>query len=162
MKTAYIGIDPGASGAIAVIDSDLKLVVLRLQKVTDKDVSNFLQEISFNYDRVFCVKEKVWAMPAKNPDGTMRTMGAQTMFEFGLNNGFILGLLTAWNIAYEEKTPQTWMKLFSMKREKEESQTDYKRKLKEQAEKLFPNIKITNDMADAILIAEFNRRTKTW
>jgi len=162
MKTAWIGIDPGASGAIAVIDSDMNISVLRFSKSTDRDTLQFLQDLNFTYDRTFCIKEKVWAMPAKNPDGTMRSMGAQTMFEFGLNNGFILGLLTACNIAYEEKTPQTWQKLFSMKKDKDESQTDYKLRLKEKAENLFPSIKITNDMADAILIAEFNRRTKTW
>lgn len=155
---AWIGIDPGASGAIAALTEAGEVKILRLCKATNKEVYEFLIELSFAYE-CFAIKEKVWAMPAKNPDGSDRKMGAQTMFEFGVNNGFILGLLTAAGIPFEEKGPQTWQKLFSMKREKTESQTEFKRRLKEKAENLFPNIKITNDQADAILIAEFCKRT---
>ena len=153
----HIGIDPGASGCIAAI-SETGVRTLRFQKATDKEIYEFMSDLSLS-DTCFCTKEKVWAMPAKNPDGTERGMGAMTSFTFGENNGFIRGILVATMIPYEEKVPQTWQKLFGMKKEKNESQPEYKRRLKQKAEELFPDMKITADMADALLIAEFTKRT---
>lgn len=151
----HIGIDPGASGCIAAI-SETGVRTLRFQKATDKDIYEFMSDLSLS-GTCFCTKEKVWAMPST--DGDSRKMGASTSFTFGENNGFIRGILVATMIPYEEKTPQTWQKLFGMKKEKNEAQPDYKRRLKQKAEELFPDLKITADMADALLIAEFTKRT---
>lgn len=151
---AYIGIDPGSSGAIVAIIETGQVIVLRLNKCTDKDVWDFLNSLSFDYE-CKCVKEKVWAMPATNGDGSKRGMGAMTSFVFGENNGFVRGLLVAAAIPYEEKIPQTWQKSFGFKKEKGESQTSYKKRMRTKAEQLYPNIKITADVADALLIAHY-------
>jgi len=47
------------------------------------------------------------------------------------------------------------MKFYGMKKTKTESKTDWKRRLKERAQQLYPDMKITNDMADAILISHY-------
>ena len=159
MKKCFIGIDPGANGACVGITEDGIIHEIRFGKVTDSEVYKFMEGLSFEYN-CFCVKEKVWAIPAKNDDGSFRSMGASTSFTFGENNGKILGFLIACGIAFEEKTPQTWQKMYGMKREKNESQTDYKKRLRQKAEQLFPKSKITTDTADAYLIAEFTRRTR--
>lgn len=159
MKKCFIGIDPGASGACVGIVEDGTIHEIRFGKVTDADVYKFLEMLSFTY-QCFCVKEKVWAIPAKNDDGSFRSMGASTSFTFGENNGKMIGFLIASGISYEEKTPQTWQKLYGLKREKNESQPNYKKRLRERAEQLFPSSKITTDTADAYLIAEFTRRTR--
>lgn len=152
----FAGIDPGSSGSMTVLDEVGKLIgCVRFAKATDKEIFEFMSEVSMG-GQIFCIKEKVWAMPST--DGEGRKMGASTSFTFGENNGFIRGLLVGCQIAYEEFTPQTWQKYFSMKKDKGEAQTDYKRRLKQKAEELFPSIKITNDMADSILIAEYCRR----
>ena len=154
---AWIGIDPGASGAAVAIFEDGTIKVCRFSKSTEKDVWIFLSDLAMDY-ACFCVKEKVWAMPATNEDGSKRGMGAMTSFVFGENNGFIKGLLVAAMIPYEEKVPQTWQKSFGMKKEKGEMQPSYKRKLKEKAEQLYPSLKITTDTADAVLIADFCKK----
>lgn len=152
----FAGIDPGASGSMSVIDETGKLIgCTRFNKGTDKEIYEFMSEMSM-LGQLFCVKERVWAMPSTDSEG--RKMGASTSFTFGENNGFIRGLLVGCQIAYEESTPQTWQKSFGMKKDKGEGQTDYKRRLRQKAEELFPAIKITNDMADSLLIAEYCRR----
>ena len=157
METAFMGIDPGASGACVVITSQNQIHEIRFTKSTDKEIWQFIENMSFKYN-IKCVKEKVWAMPATNTDGSNRSMGASTSFTFGENNGKIIGFLVAAGIPYEEKVPQTWQKIYGMKKEKNESQTDFKKRLRQKAEQLYPNHKITADTADAILIAHFCRQ----
>lgn len=154
MKKCWIGIDPGSSGALVAIIETGEIKVLRFSKSTDKDIWDFLNALAFDYE-CKCIKEKVWAMPATNEDGTKRGMGAMTSFVFGENNGFIRGLLVAAGIPYEEKIPQTWQKSFGMKKDKGEAQPSYKKRLRMKAEQLYPNIKMTADVADGLLIAHF-------
>lgn len=149
----YIGIDPGASGAIAIIPPDGRVTVMRLSKVTDKEIWEFLNGLSFDHPNLFCVKEKVWAMPG---DGE-RKMGAAGAFKFGDGNGFLRGMLVASGIPFTETTPQTWQKYYGMKRDKEESQPDYKKRLRQKAEQLYPSMRMTADIADALLIAHFTK-----
>lgn len=156
---AYIGIDPGASGSIGIIMEDGKKYTYRFSKHTEKETCDFLLRCGMEWD-CFAVKEKVWAMPAKNTDGTQRSMGAQTMFTFGDGNGFIRACLIASTISFEEKVPQTWQKIFGMKKDKGEDPAAYKRRLKQKAEELFPDMKLTLEDCDAILIAEYCRRTR--
>jgi len=64
-----------------------------------------------------------------------------------------LGHLEALKIAHELITPQSWMKALGC-------MTGGDKKIsKAKAQALFPQLKITNDMADALLIAEYCRRT---
>jgi len=155
----YLGIDPGSNGSCVGITEHGHVEEIRFNKSTDKDFWLFLERLAFDYE-CFIIKEKVWAIPATNTDGTNRSMGASTSFTFGENNGKVIGLLVASGIPYEEKTPQTWQKSFGLKKEKNETQPEYKRRLKQKAEQLFPNVKITLDTSDAYLIAEFCKRLR--
>lgn len=159
---AYIGIDPGASGAICVLPEDELPAVLRFINSTDKQICDFFSTISMSYD-CFAVMELVGAMPGQ---------GVSSMFNFGNSFGFIRGVLVATSIPFELKVSRTWQKAlgFAPRRiergedKKElpssESKTEFKRRLREKAEQLFPNVKMTNDVADAYLIAEYCRRTR--
>lgn len=151
---AWIGIDPGASGAAVSISEDGTIKSIRFSKSTDRDIFMWFSDLSFDYT-CMAVKEKVWAMPATNPDGTSRGMGAQTSFVFGEGNGFIRGILVACSIPFEEKVPQTWQKIYGLKKDKNEAQPSYKKRLRERAEQLYPAVKMTADLSDALLIAHF-------
>jgi crossover junction endodeoxyribonuclease RuvC len=158
MAKAYLGIDPGANGAIvALVDGEMHPHILRFGKATEKEIWEFISGLSFDYD-CFCTLELVGAMPGQ---------GVSSMFTFGDGVGFIRGLLTAAYIPFEKKVPRTWQKELGItprvtgkkEGETEESKVEFKRRLREKAEQLFPLIKMTNDIADALLIAEFTRRT---
>jgi len=155
----FLGIDPGANGSLGIILEDGKRYTFRFAKHTEKETCDFLMRCGMEWD-CFAVKEKVWAMPAKDADGNERKMGAATMFTFGENNGFIRACLIAAAIPFEEKVPQTWQKFFGMKKDKGEEPAAYKRRLKQKAEELFPDMKLTLDDCDGILISEYCRRTR--
>ena len=81
------------------------------------------------------------------------------MFNFGMNFGWIQGVLQAYGIPYELIRPQKWKKEFSITGDKNSSIAVCKR--------LFPTVSLLptekcrkdNDgMAEALLLAEFARR----
>ena len=143
----YIGIDPGKSGAFAVLDENgahvfpwgsegFKRVLLVAESKADGQV-------------MACV-EKVGAMPGQ---------GVTSMFNFGKNVGYIEGVLETLGIPYQLVPPQKWKKEFSLGSDKKQSIEVCKR--------LFPDVSLrrtdkcrTDDdgMAEALLMAEYARR----
>jgi hypothetical protein len=157
---AYIGIDPGASGSCVLISETGTTKEIRFSKVTDKEVWRFLEDASYEYE-CFCTIEQVGAMPGQ---------GVTSMFTFGMNVGKMHGLLIASGIPFEQKVPRSWQKAlgitprFKPKKGEsgtEESKPDFKKRLKQKAEQLFPNQKITLDTADGYLIAEYTKRERS-
>lgn len=147
----YIGIDPGAAGGVCVLDEsgEVKLIA-NMAKITEPDLVQHLGGIAPKV--AIATLEKVGAMPKQ---------GLSSTFKFGRNVGMMEGLLMGVGIPYEMVTPQTWQKSLGVTRTSAgESKTEHKRKLKEKAQKLFPRHAkhITNNTADAILMAEFCRR----
>lgn len=144
MKT-YIGIDPGKSGAIAIIHPDGTVETMPFDAVA---YCRRLGELRL-HDVVCCV-EKVGAMPGQ---------GVVSMFNFGHNFGLIEGVLRACCIPYQLVPPQTWKKEFSLSSDKAKSI--------EVCQKLFPNVSLlatgrsrkpSDGIAEAVLIAEYARR----
>ena len=141
----YIGIDPGKNGGIAVINPDK----VWTHVYTEEDLLLILGYYAEDKQAI-CYLEHVHAMPKQ---------GVSSTFNFGMNFGFIQGVLRAYNIPYELVTPQKWKKEFSCTSDKNTSISVCKR--------LFPGVnlrrteKCTKDhdgMAEALLIAEYGRR----
>ena len=143
MKT-YIGIDPGAKGALALLrDGETEVV--------SYDPERYIAALGRlkSAESVACV-EKVGAMPGQ---------GVTSMFSFGKNAGFIEGILQTYGIPYQLVPPQTWKKEFQLHKSKQDSISVCKR--------LFPNANLLptekcrkeNDgMAEALLLALYARR----
>jgi len=146
----YIGVDPGASGAIACLSDSMAqwYSVCRL-KETERDIADWLEEILgfwhgvlTGYPRKAWI-EKVHAMPRQ---------GVSSTFKFGRSYGYCRGLLIAKGIPFEEVSPQTWQKALGCLSRGDKNVT------KARAQQEFPWIKITHATADALLIAEYGRR----
>lgn len=140
----YIGIDPGKNGGIAFIQDKDTLIY------PYSDDTLLLRFQDLNYEKCVCYLEQVHAMPKQ---------GVSSTFNFGMNYGFIQGVLKAYNIPFELVPPQKWKKEFSCTSDKNTSIEVCKR--------LFPgvNLKATerskkdhDGMAEALLIAEYGRR----
>ena len=153
LKKVRIGIDPGGKGAMTFIEtynnSKVKTIVYRFDKMTKPEIADILFHYSNHYN-VSAVLEKVHSMPQQ---------GVASTFKFGESFGFIQGVLYSNKIRFDLVTPQTWMKFYSMKRSKTETSTKWKNRLKETAQRYFPDKKITLDMADSMLIALYCERT---
>ncbi len=153
VKKIRIGIDPGANGAMSIIttnnDSSTSVDVYRFNKHTRSEIAEIIYSITATIN-LHAVVEKVHSMPGQ---------GVSSTFKFGENFGFIQGVLYSHKVPFDLVSPQSWMKFFSLKRNtKTESKTQWKNRLKGVAQRYYPNKKITNDMADAMLIGLFCER----
>ena len=112
MQKVFIGIDPGQTGAMAVLfttvsSCDSKLLLLQNASVVDfTDLGaacNLMGRITKNYDPfdVYCMIERIQLRQADR-------QGVKSAQTFGVNTGMWLGALTAKLILYEEVTPQKW------------------------------------------------------
>ena len=109
--SCFVGIDPGKSGAMAIVSTDTQPFV----RVVPFDEREYAEVLRFHttYDTIGgCVVERVNAMPGQ---------GVSSMFSFGENYGFIQGLLTAFNIPYELVMPRVWKKEFGVTSDKNTS-----------------------------------------
>ena len=80
------------------------------------------------------------------------------MFKFGMSYGGLRMALVAAGIPFTAVTPQKWQKALGIPhRERTESKTQWKQRLKRKAEQLFPNHKLTLAISDALLIAHYCR-----
>jgi Holliday junction resolvasome RuvABC endonuclease subunit len=146
---AYLGIDPGcSSGAIGIIScvgGEQIKATIEFSKLTTKEWFTELKDFSQETPCV-AVLEKVHGMPGMN---------VTAVSAFMKNVGHIEMALLALNIPFKEVTPQTWMKYYNLKREKDESKTEWKRRLREYLQRIMPDFKVTNDIADAMLLANY-------
>lgn len=143
MAKVFIGIDPGASGAITALDENGKVIALTKMPQTMGELLSFLQQFTDN--DTTCYLEKVHARPGD---------GAASMFKFGQGFGWLQMALLAAKVKTIEVLPNTWMRGLGIKsKKKDETKTAYKNRLKFVAEQLFPEQRVTLWNADALLIA---------
>ena len=111
------------------------------------DIMNFRSRPSEDHVKAYI--EKVHSMPKQ---------GVASSFKFGRSYGFLRGILVASQIPFEAVTPQVWQRGFSLPKGKG---TAKKNAHKARAQELFPSLRITHAIADALLIAEYGRRKET-
>lgn len=141
----FIGIDPGAKGAMAVIqDSDVAVIPFK-----SEDYIRYLEDIKHNYPCVCCIEE-VHSMPKQ---------GVSSTFALGRSYGWLLGMLDTIGIPYQIIKPQTWKKEFGLNSDKAKSIEVCKR--------LFPGVNLLrtecsrkedDNLAEALLMATYAKR----
>ena len=138
----FAGIDPGASGAIAVIDGDSQVCGVIKNSETPGDLSAFLLSYVSTH-RVWALIEQVSAMPKQ---------GVSSTFKFGTSYGMLQGLLVAHGVVWQNVTPRIWQSEMRCLTKGNKNIT------KAAAQQLWPKEKITHATADALLLAELCRR----
>lgn len=149
----YVGIDPGKMGAVAILHAP-SAELLFGDVATHVDIS-FHETEDFernpgiiDFIEVFVCIEKAQAMPKQ---------GVVSMFHYGVSYGTMIGILKALRKPYQEVSPRTWKKEFSLF-------THNKKESVAMAIKLFPKVdgylKLAkhHNRAEALLIAEYARR----
>jgi len=138
----FLGIDPGISGGLAIVNSLGKLCdAVGFKNLTETDINDWM--LAYPYS--LALLEKVHSMPKQ---------GVKSTFTFGQSYGLLRGVLVANNLKREFVTPQVWQKALGCMTKGDKNVT------KAKAQELFPNRKITHAIADACLIAEYARRLK--
>lgn len=149
-----LAIDPGASGGVAWIDAD-GLAHCRKMPDTPGDVLALLitikTQVLCNVAAV-CVLEEVGGFVGKGQPGS-------SMFKFGRGFGFLEGALMALGYRVELAKPQKWQKVFSLGTASAcENKTQWKNKLKSEAQRRFPYCDVTLATSDALLILEYGSK----
>jgi hypothetical protein len=148
-----IGLDPGKNGAIAWI-TDGKPCVEKMPE-TLQDLWELIDDIRrcematprFPNDHgVKAYLEQVHSSPQ---------MGVTSAFTFGNGFGHLEMALTAAGIPFERVSPQKWQGALGCRTKGDKNVSRAK------AQELFPSIKCTHAVADALLIAEYGRRIET-
>ncbi|MCL4759849.1 MAG: hypothetical protein KJZ96_16050 [Rhodocyclaceae bacterium] len=151
----FIGVDPGLSGALAVLDECGALVRVismptaphgKTRRVCGRSLRAALEEDGRPV--ALCMLEQVASRPGQ---------GAPSVFTFGRAYGAVEGVLAALALPVDYVTPNVWKRAFGLTSDKGESIR--------KACDLIPALACwprkqgpTHDQAEAVLIAEFGRR----
>jgi hypothetical protein len=138
----YIGIDPGLSGGIAFAPETGTPWAFKMPE-TDRDLLDLLSD-NISLHTATALLELVHSSPQ---------MGVKSAFTFGEGYGRLQAILTALSVPYERIRPQAWQKAMGCLTKGDKNVS------KRRAQELFPTLKVTHATADALLIAEYNRRT---
>ena len=155
-----IGVDPGISGAISVVENKKILEVYdtptmiegkkNKRQINGAQVSNIIKERLNSNKEVVVVVEHVNAMPGQ---------GVTSMFNFGQSFGVIKGVCAALNLPIYFVRPAKWKKHFNLiKTNKDASRTKVIEVYPEISNKLYR--KKDSNRADAILIALYFNDTQ--
>ena len=152
-----IGIDPGLSGGIAILD-DLKIFDIydmpimsegkkNKNQLNSAQLVNIIKKNIISNGDTFLIVEQVSAMPGQ---------GVTSMFNFGQTFGSIKGICAALNLPIFFVRPAKWKKHFDLiNSSKDASRT----KVIEMYPSISPRLSKKKDVnkADAILIARYFR-----
>lgn len=155
----HIGIDPGSHGGLVALHGGT-VNQARLGNMTESEIWKWFQSV--REGECTAVIEKVQGYIG-GMEGSSNGAGPRgaSMFKFGQSYGFLRGCLIAAGIPFDEITPQTWQKgIGTIPRTKVETKTQWKGRLRQRAQQLFPHATVTADIADALLIAEYGRRVR--
>jgi hypothetical protein len=151
----FIGIDPGKTGAIAIVNEYRQGVVVSMppDERTIRDL--FCNVVKEYYGEERPSKK---CMVALEWEHSFPGCGAASSWTFGVHYGFIRGVLTALDVPFEEIGPQQWMRALRIKKN---IQARSKANQLARTRLWYPHFKPGRENSDAILIAEFMRRTWT-
>lgn len=163
----YLGIDPGKSGGLALIDSKGKILSLKTMPETEADTLFCVGSMQVKSNVAskagdFSIRSVIESVRGFLGEGTEAPGSA--MFNFGWNYGGLRMAMIASGLSFEDVPPQVWQKALKIpSRKKEgrkykETHAAFKNRLKAKAQQLFPRIYITLATCDALLIAEYCRR----
>ena len=155
-----IGIDPGLSGAIAILEDNKVLNIFDMpvmaegkknkRQLNSAQLVNIIRGNTVPEDEVVVIVEQVNAMPGQ---------GVTSMFNFGQTFGAIKGVCAALNLPIFFVRPSKWKKYFELiNASKDSSRT--------KVIEMYPSLsnqlsKKDVNKSDAILIARFYSETRS-
>lgn len=154
MSKSIIAIDPGKSGGIAYRLAGGEMHC-RSMPDTPGDILDFLRTVkAINGPAIECYMESCVKYAGKAQSGSASIV-------YGRNYGFIEGVVQALGLRLHFVSPQKWIKALGLGTRGGSTNTQWKNKLKAEAQRLFPSEKVTLKTADALLILEYaNERNK--
>lgn len=155
----YVGIDPGKGGGLALLTEGGLVFDVRKMPETERDLADILEGWldtgrSEGARPLKAMLERVNAGAWGAGKGGQK-MGVSSAFSFGMGYGGLRMALTVLKIPFDLVSPQTWQKSIGCLTKGDKNVS------KAKAQQLFPSVKkVTHANADALLIAEYCRRSE--
>ena len=147
-----LGVDPGKTGAICLMDGETVEVKLLPLAGKELDLDAITHLLGNWMDIDLAVFEKVGAMPGQ---------GVTSMFTFGMATGMLHGIVAAFGIPRQIVTSQRWKKIVLAGTAKDKDAAIAHCRRRYPAVSLLPTArsrKANPNLADAICIAEYGSR----
>lgn len=116
-----LGVDPGVTGAFAVIDTrdiarvhvvDMPVVMVKSKRQVRQIPEDMVAEIVLRIRPHFAIIERVHAMPRQ---------GVSSMFNFGCSWGIVRGVLAGLQIPRSYVSPAEWKRRYALGPDKQEA-----------------------------------------
>jgi hypothetical protein len=153
---AYVGIDIGADGGMAILNEDIDdSVIYSLTSFKDGGLKKYIQiitEYMKRFDLIICI-EQVHSMP---------NQGVKSVFSFGQRLGEVEGMLQTLGLEYNFVSPRSWIN-FTKSGGKKTTKRDiyeYVHSMYPDADLLGPKGGIRTGITDALGIAHFYKKLK--
>lgn len=145
--TAYLGVDPGLSGALAIISGEL--VEAYAMPETIRDIWEMVLDLKSERGVEYALIEEIHALPAAVEEKLGIKRGSIATMKLARNFGQLEMALTAADIPHDELLPRSWKKIAGVRPGGDQKKISYAR-----AQQLFPTVRITHQVADSLLIAK--------
>lgn len=150
-----VGIDPGNNGGIAVCNSDGTFVSVhkipttpykKKRRIDEEQLVSIFKSMDSDEKHVVYLEQVA----------SMAGQGRVSIFTFGDGYGLLRGIIRTLGWEIRQVRPQVWQKELGLtKKDKSETDTVHKNRIKTFVAELFPEIKITLAKADALAIMHY-------
>jgi hypothetical protein len=161
----FLGIDPGASGALSCLTADGRLLCTPMPEGDDWEEAVWRWVSDFMDAGAFACVERVggYIRSMPSPDGSKERRGGpqpgSAAFKFGRSYGCLRMALVAADVPFYDPAPHRWQPALGIApKSKSETKTAFKSRLRDLAVELLPGAKITIRAADSALLAVYCRR----
>jgi Holliday junction resolvasome RuvABC endonuclease subunit len=149
-KRNYLGIDPGKSGAIAIINEDGLLIHVTDTPMVGKEYNlGAINDLVAKHEITFAVIEQQQVFGKE---------GRKTAFTIGFGYGLLLMALESNKIPHAEIRPPAWKKSLTLLKKEKADSVRLAQKLFPTGEFVTPRGALKDGRAEACLIAEYARR----
>ena len=149
--TTYIAIDPGVNGGIAWDGAALPSCMG--MPGSDTEIAEEIHNLA---DILCSIRSNLKFVIEDVPKFVGRALPGSTIFPLAFNCGLIRGIAVSLRMPVILVRPQDWQKHFRLGTKGETSgTTEWKNKLKAEAQRRYPHLKVTLKTADALLLLAY-------
>lgn len=169
MNKCFIGVDPGEKGGMACLFfrekggcTERKIFTCKMPN-DESGIVEWLEKVKyFSEFGIEVLIEEQHPRPTFFKDKTGKQTSSilrSSLIIYG-NYRMICGILYALRLPPKMVLPKEWQKYYGLKREKGMSDSKWKNVLKAKSEEIFPDIGITLQTSDSLLLANYIYQTQ--
>jgi len=151
--TSYIAIDPGVNGGIAW--DSAQLASCMGMPGSDTETAEEIQRLAEMDDVLLRIRPGIKCIIEDVPKFVGRALPGSTIFPLAFNCGLVRGIAVSLRMPVILVRPQDWQKHFRLGSKGDSTTTEHKNKLKAEAQRRYPHLKVTLKTADALLLLAY-------